>query len=455
MPRGEPMKRKTNGALHFTAILVAALVAVAIIAFAALSLLDINNDIPPDNSSGEESSSESDTPAHSESESESESSSESTTETVAPPIEKRISFLGCGDNIIYYGNVLEAASLAAGTGKSYNFKPMYSKVADYIAGADIAFINQETLMTGGAPSYYPCFNSPQELALDLLELGFDVVNIANNHMLDQGDDGLVATIEYWNTLDVTMIGGYLSIEDFYNIRVVERDGIKIAFLALTEWTNGILPIDQSKMFVPYSIVGGNLYAVPVPINEDIIREGIERANEAADFVIVSMHWGFENGYTTSESQRLTAQLIADCGADVIIGHHAHVIQPVEYIVGKDGNKTLCVYSLGNFLAEQEFDFNMLGGMISFDIVSDGASRPHVENVVFIPTVIYFNSWFYNNSVYPLEDFTEELAQSHGMATYDNGTYSENHHTSLSELYSIVRSVISSEFLPASINQWSE
>lgn len=450
------MKKNNSGSLHIVAIVIATVTALAVIALAAFLMLDLNSDDPSAASSSEATTAESKTEdTASASQSDSESASISETEVITPPVQKRISFLGCGDNIIYYGNVLEAMSLAQGSDKTYNFKPMYSKVADYIAAADIAFINQETVMTGGEPSYYPSFNSPRQLALDLLELGFDVVNIANNHMLDKGDDGLVATIDYWNTLDVTMIGGYLSEEDFYSIRIVEREGVKIAFLSFTEWTNGIPLRDKTKLFIPYSIKDGLLYSTPLQINEEIITSAVAKADEAADFIIVSMHWGNENSYTPSQSQKDTAQLLADCGADVIVGHHAHVIQPVEYITGKDGKEVLCVYSLGNFLAEQEFDFNMLGGMISFDIVTDGTARPHVENVVFIPTVIYFNSWFYENSVYPLEDFTEALAQSHGMATYDNGTYQDNHHTSLSELYSIVRSVISAEFLPVGINQWSQ
>ena len=111
--------------------------------------------------------------------------------------------------MIYYGNVREAKYLAQGTDKTYDFSPTYEHVAPLISQADIAFINQETLMCGGGYdlSYYPRFNSPQEVGDTLQSVGFDVVNIANNHMLDKDEDGLAATIKYWNSKkDVLLIG---------------------------------------------------------------------------------------------------------------------------------------------------------------------------------------------------------------------------------------------------------
>ena len=119
-------------------------------------------------------------------------------ELLEKPSVKRVSFVGCGDNIIYYDNVRDARSLSEGDEK-YNFKPMYEPVKEMIETADIAFINQETVMAGDGYelSYYPRFNSPRKVGYDLLETGYDVINIANNHMLDKGADGLLNTIEFW------------------------------------------------------------------------------------------------------------------------------------------------------------------------------------------------------------------------------------------------------------------
>ncbi len=352
------------------------------------------------------------------------------------PVVERVSFAGFGDNIIYYGNVRDAKSLAVEGGREYNFKPMFKNVENIIKDADLAFINQETLMCGEgyAPSYYPHFNSPQDLGYDLCELGYDVINIANNHMLDKGTDGLSKTIEFYkNNLDCLMIGGYENNEDYDKIRTIEKNGITFSFLSYTEMTNGLVKSAQSPLAIPY-------------INdEDIIRQ-VGLAKECSEIVVVSVHWGDEGAFTPNDEQKRVAQLLADCGVDVILGHHPHVIQPVEYLTGKDGNKTLCVYSLGNFAAEQAYDYNMVGGIISFDVVSVDNAEPTLENVVFTPTVFHFPGNFYGNTVYLMQDYTPELAAIHGVRTY------YGHRLSYEQLVKYATDTISEEFLPEELKK---
>ena len=344
-------------------------------------------------------------------------------------IEYRTSFIGCGDNIIY--GTKDARGHAEGTDRLYNYKPYYAGVSDIIKNADIAFINQETLMCGEgyALSYYPMFNSPQELGYDIQELGFDVVNISNNHMLDKGADGLSKTISFWKNMDeVLMIGGYENAEDFDNIRFIEKNGLKIAFLSYTYATNGLLKPASSPLVIPY-------------INdEDIIRQ-TSLARECADMVFVSVHWGDEGSFTPNSEQKRVAQLFADCKVDAIIGHHPHVIQPVEWLEGTEGNKTLCVYSLGNFMAQQAYDYNMIGGIVSFDIVHSEEKAPCLENVMFTPTVFHFYGNFLGNNVMPFEEYTPELASAHAVRTYYG--HSMNYDT----LLDYIKNTVSSEFLP--------
>lgn len=347
------------------------------------------------------------------------------------PVVERVSFTACGDNIIYYGNVRDAKSLAVQGGREYNFKPMFSNISHLIEAADISFINQETLMAGEgySISYYPCFNSPQDLGYDLRELGYDVVNIANNHMLDKGSDGLKATIDFWKGMDgVLMIGGYENAEDYDSIRCIEKNGIKISFLSYCEHTNGLVKNASSPVVIP-------------DINDADIARQIALAKECSELVAVSVHWGDEGAFTPNAEQKRVAQLIADCGADLIIGHHPHVIQPVEWLTGKDGNKTLCVYSLGNFAAEQAYDYNMVGGILCLDIVSVDNAKPYIENVVFNPTVFHFPGNFYGNTVYLMEDYTRELAGIHGVRTY------YGHALSYDGLVNYALKTISEEFLP--------
>ncbi len=352
-------------------------------------------------------------------------------ETEAEPEEIfSASFVACGDNIIYYGNVRDAAALAVPNGRKYNFMPTYSEVADYIASADISYINQETVMAGDGfeLSYYPRFNSPQDLAYDLCDTGFDVINIANNHMLDVGGAGLSATINFWKTMPVTLIGRNSDIDDYNNIKIVEKNGVRVAFLSYCEMTNGMTIGKDYDIYIPY-------------LSEADFKAQVNSVKDKCDFIIASVHWGDEGSFTPNEKQKDYAKQLSDAGVDVIIGHHPHVIQPIEWIKGEGGNETLCVYSLGNFAAEQAYSYNMVGGFISFDIVKSGDSHAVCENAVFEPTVFHFPSNFYNNKVYFLRDYTEEMAQSHGVRTY----YS--HSIDLATLKGYVTSTISSEFLP--------
>jgi len=347
-----------------------------------------------------------------------------------PPRPVTVSFVGGGDNIIYLGNLMDASLRTEPGGRTYNFKPAYEDIAPLIAEADISFINQETLMCGEgyAYSYYPRFNSPRDLGYDLAELGFDVVNIANNHMLDQGGAGLAATIDFWNSLPVTLIGGYTDREDFDRIRIVQRQGLKIAFLAFTQHTN-FIPLEAgSPLVIPY-------------IDEEIIARQIASARGQADLVIVSMHWGdAENVFAPDAGQLRTAQLIADCGADVILGHHPHVLQPIQWLTGAEGNRTLCVYSLGNLMAEMSRDYNLAGGLITFDITGIPGQGAAVENVRFLPTFFHYNSAFTYNYIYLYRNYTEELAASHGLSYYGRTT-------TLAALRKYVTDTISAEFLP--------
>lgn len=341
---------------------------------------------------------------------------------------KKISFLGAGDNIVYFGTVRDAQKCAVAGGRPYNFKPIYSEVAHLIESADIAFINQETLMCGEGYNftYYPTFNGPQDMGHDLAELGFDVVGIANNHMLDKGSLGLQKTIEFWDTVPVTLIGGYKNEEDYNNIRVHEKDGIKIAFLAYTEMTNGLSPSARYDTYIPY-------------LKKADLEGQVAAAKAKADLVFVSVHWGDEGAFKPNNTQKTYAKRLADCGVDVIIGHHPHVVQPVEWIEGQNGHKTLCYYSLGNFMAEQAYAYNMVGGMVAFDIVSIDGGKPTIENAQFIPTVFDWGAAFYNNRVYLLEKYTAEQASRHGIGSYGRKT-------SLAQLRGYISNTIPEEFL---------
>jgi len=346
----------------------------------------------------------------------------------------RISFLCAGDNVIHPALYIEAKRRATSDTREYNFLPMYSDAAELIASSDIAFINQETLMAGDEKyglSGYPHFNSPQDLALDLYDLGFDIVNIANNHMLDKGASGLEDTLDYYDTLDFFMIGGYRDHEDYDTLRIYEEDGVKIAMLSYTYGTNGLRLPSSSELVIPY-------------LNEATVERQIRNARENADLVFVSVHWGEENYTYPFPDQKRYAKIMTDAGANVIIGHHPHVIQPIEWMEGENGNKTLCIYSLGNLVSEMAKSINMVGGFVNFDIVVENGGKPFIDNVKFIPTIFHYGLNYFSTHLYFMDDYSEELAAVHGTRIY--GSTSE-HTYSYEDFKDVVRNNIAEEFLP--------
>lgn len=357
---------------------------------------------------------------------------ETTQETIAPPKDPvRISFVGMGDNLIH-SPIFKQAHIE---GDEYDFLPKYDGVADVIASADIAYINQETPMCGAEYGYhnYPQFNTPQQMGHDLVTLGFDVLCLANNHILDQTSKGLEDMLDFTDTLGALTVGAYRNEQDAQSIRVLECKGVKIAFLAYTYDTN-ISPLKSSDTVVPY-------------IDEERIRADVERAEQCADVIIASMHWGKENRYYTNEDQEYYAQLLADLGVDVILGHHPHVVQPIEWIEGKEGNKTLCYYSLGNGINCQDYLKNMVGITASFDIVYQEDVGVHIENASCIPTFCYQARNYKDVHLILLEDLTEDMAQSHHCNSKGSDVTIEN-------AYEILTDTIDEEFLPEYLKEES-
>ena len=344
----------------------------------------------------------------------------------------RASFAAAGDAIVHEGIWMEAQKTArnAGLGEDYDFSHLFREIADDIAAYDISFINQETLMAGAEYGYsaYPRFNTPRELAYELVETGFDVVNIANNHMMDMLPEGLAATIEFWDTQPVTLIGGYKNTQDYNTARIVNVNGIDIAFLSYCYGTNGLSMPAGYDMIIPY-------------LDETVIRAQTAAAREMADFIVVSVHWGEDSYQPLTEQQKTFAKIFADCGVDVVVGHHPHLIQPVEWIEGRDGHRMLCAYSLGNFFSLMAKAENMVGGLLSLDFVVEGDEK-RLENVQFIPTFFYYKTTFFGQTILYQKDYTEAMAQGHGVQNYA----AANNKTA-AELIAYTRRLIDDAFLP--------
>lgn len=357
-------------------------------------------------------------------------SSSSSSSTAKTPKEnsKTVRIMAAGDNLIH-SSLYEQANARAG-GNGYDFEYAYENIKGTIKKADISILNQETPISSiHKPSTYPMFNSPTELGDKVVEIGFDVFNLANNHTMDKGVDGLLSTLDFWTgKSDILTTGAYKNEDDYTNIRVKTVNDISFGFVGFTEPTNGlVMPANADAIWMLGS-------------DEAKLENNVKSAVAVSDFVIVNVHWGNEYTHVPTERQKYLAKKLVEWGADAIMGHHPHVIQPVEYLKKPDGGKALVAYSLGNFISAQDQGPRMIGGIIDYTIVKDHDSGIlSIKKAKFLPTVTHYKRGYADITVYPFSKYTNELANSHGVK-------SRTPNFSYDYINELVTSVIDKKFL---------
>ncbi len=326
----------------------------------------------------------------------------------APPSEiagdtatSRVSFVAVGDNLPEVEIAAYADSCAGEVGDGlYDFRPVFRPVKEAVQSADLAYINFETHAGGDeiGPRGYPSFNTMDAMVDAVYDTGFDLIASATNHSYDWGPSALQHSVSLWRGKPVLYTGTANSEEEAAAIHVYEKNGIVFSLLNYTYGVNGY---DESD--IP-------AYAINF-MHEDRIRRDVAQARHISDVVMVSMHWGTENLMEVDATQGIYAQLLADAGADVVLGSHPHVIGPMEWRQGKDGHRTLVAYSLGNFISNHEAPLytNELEGMLQCDFVKT-AEGVRIENVAWVPLVNHTEPG--NYAVYMLRDYTPELAARH-------------------------------------------
>lgn len=335
---------------------------------------------------------------------------ETTTEeltTTEPPFEPvEIDVMMIGDILTHMG-VQESGRLADG---SLNYDHLFANIKEDVQAADIAIVNQEVIIGGEelGLSGYPTFNCAYEIGDALVNTGFNIVLHATNHTLDKGAVGVDNCINFWKSKypDITYLGINQIEEDRNNIYVYEQEGIRIAILNYTYGTNGIpLPADR-----PYIV---NL------LEEDAVISDLKKAREMSDFIIVCPHWGTEYTLVETDEQHYWAKLFADNGADLIIGAHPHVIEPVTWVEAEDGGRTLCYYSLGNFISTQNDASNMLGAMAKVTITNDEEGNVFIKDYSVEPLVTQKLWGTQEITTYKLSDYTADLASKNRIIDNDS------------------------------------
>lgn len=327
---------------------------------------------------------------------------------IEPP---SIQIVMVGD-MLMHGRVMESGLKEDG---SYNFDHLFANVKDSIEGADLALVNQETILGGTelGLSGYPAFNSPYELGDSLVAAGFDVILHATNHTLDKGKKGVLNCMNFWDTNypEIAYLGINKSQEEQdTNIYIYEQDGIEIAILNYTYGTNGIPTPDDMPYIVNY-------------LDEEKIISDLTYAEENADFTVVCPHWGTEYVLSATDSQKKWAKIFMENGADLVIGTHPHVIEPVEMLTDENGNEMLVYYSIGNFVngtsgTGDGTTNRMVGGIADVTVSLDETGKAYIESYDVIPIVCHIDEKT-EYTVYYLSDYTEELAKENHIVSQDS------------------------------------
>ncbi len=263
----------------------------------------------------------------------------------------------------------------------YNFIPSMIEMKPSIETADFAIANLETTLTGAAAGYsgYPIFNSPNSFVTALQAIGIDMVTLGNNHVTDYGDEGIKNTLANLDALGMDHTGLYLGEEDYADYYIKDVKGIKIAVIAYTYESSSIKR--QGSTYISQRLWE----------DEDLVKKDIKNVKAlGADVVILAFHWGEEFSRVYSSAHEDLAKEYIAAGADIILGAHPHVVQPIErYTVeGEDGTtrEGVVAYSLGNFISNQRDRYNITGIVLYLPVTKAVDGTISIGHLTYVPTL---------------------------------------------------------------------
>ena len=302
---------------------------------------------------------------------------------------------------------------------SYDYDSLFANTKDEILAADLALVNQEVIIGGSelGISGYPCFNADFSLCDALVNAGFDVICHATNHAMDKGSAGLLNCAKHWKEQypQITVLGIHDSADTSTacgaDPEILELGDFKVAVLNYTYGTNGIpLPEDMP-------------YAVDL-LDEEQVAADICKAEEMADFTIVCPHWGTEYRLTPDASQEKWVRIFLENGADLVLGTHPHVIEPIEWVTNpENGHEMLVYYSLGNFVnwtsgTGEGVANRMVGGMAEVTVGRDETGEVKIKDYDVQPLISHVTSGQAGVTTYFLEDYSEKLGKENEIVSQD-------------------------------------
>lgn len=243
--------------------------------------------------------------------------------------------------IVAVGDVMMHADVKKAAEDQGGFEALWADVAPLFKGADLAFANLETPVapTTGKPGRPFQFNAPEQLPAALRASGLTVLSTANNHAYDQGKKGVKETVDRLKEAKLVSIGSGETKAAAEAPRIVEANGVKVGLLGYTDLFNLDLNRKADEPWVR-------------PMDLEEAKAAVQALRGEADAVIVSVHWGDEYHHLPTKRHRQVAEALVAAGADLVLGHHPHVLQPLE-LVEAGGRKGVVAYSLGNFISNQD------------------------------------------------------------------------------------------------------
>lgn len=291
---------------------------------------------------------------------------------------------------------------AASTSDGYDYSEMFARMAPYLQMQDYTLANLECVLA--EEGEYSESVAPVQLADALKAVGFDVLGLANEHSLDLGVEGAMATANLVEDAGLQSAGAYASGADYLQPLILEGQDLRVAVLNYTAST--LQTPDGAKDVVKY-------------LDETTLENdmnAVRAQEEAVDFVVAMVHWGQEDAQEVTDEQKQWAKKLADAGVDVILGSHPHYLQPLEEIEASDGSKTLVAYSLGNFLSVQRTQGRDMGAILTFTLVKDyDAGTCYYENVSYQPSWVlrYSIEGKYHFEIMPVNEFEDKGYQNMG------------------------------------------
>lgn len=276
----------------------------------------------------------------------------------------------------------------------YQFEPVFRYIKDIIYSADYSVLNFEGTLGGPPYTGYPMFSAPDDIVPALISTGFDLASTVNNHSIDRGFDGLIRTATVFNEQGMPNIGTKTS-ADAKSYRIEDIKGVKIGFSAFSFETIGteqnralngiIMPKEAEPLIDSFNPYRDDVFAQDI---QKILERVEAMRSEGAEFICMVMHWGEEYNISSSPYQQKLAQKLADAGVDLIIGHHPHVVQEIDFVQATNSDHEMLVYySLGNFISNQYFDTGNASGR-GQDGLAARVRITKTENDVFISSADY-------------------------------------------------------------------